>query len=122
MKTSTSSGLPQPASRASSLGAAALTPTLHRESRESLGGRLRRPGCDGCGNCCCGEAAAPAEPPPRGNGLTGWLADRPWLFVVGAFGLLIGVWSTFLTLAMKNPVRDVLKNPLPATADVRAGH
>ena len=122
MKTSTSFGPPQPASRVSSLGAAALTPTLHRESSESQGGRLRRPGCDGCGNCCCGGEPAPEKPAVRSNGVTGWLADRPWLFVVGAFALLIGVWSTFLTLAMKNPVRDVLKNPLPTTADVRAGH
>lgn len=122
MNHSTSSGPPQTASRASSLGAAALTPPLHRESSETRGGRLRRPGCDNCGNGCCqGKAAAP----PRdtgGNGVTGWLADRPWLFVVGAFSLLIGVWATFLTLALQNPPRDLLKNPLPTTADVRPGH
>ena len=102
-----------------------MTPSLHRESSETLGGRLRRPGCDNCGHCCCGEEAK-ARPAPvavaRSNGLSGWLADRPWLFVVGAFALLIGVWTTFITLALKNPPRDVLKNPLPITADVRTGH
>jgi hypothetical protein len=127
MKTSPSFGPPQPASRGSSLGATALTPTFHRESSESLGGRLRRSGCDGCGNCCCGEdqaaAADPVQPDVRrSRSLTGWLADRPWLFVVGAFALLIGVWTTFITLALQNPVRDVLKNPLTTATDVRAGH
>jgi hypothetical protein len=122
MKNRISFGPPQPASRASSLGAAALTPTLHRESSESLGGRLRRPGCDGCGNCRCGEEPDKAKVPARSTGLGGWLADHPWVFVLGAFALLIGVWTTFLTLALRNPVRDVLKNPLPTTADVRTGH
>jgi hypothetical protein len=122
MKTSQSSGPPQPASRTSSPGAAAVLPTLHRESDGSSGGRLRRPGCHGCGNGCCGKDTPAASPVPPGRGLIGWLADRPWLFVVGAFALLIGIWATFLTLALKNPVRDVLKNPLPATANVRTGH
>lgn len=101
-----------------------MTPPLHRESSETRGGRLRRPGCDNCGNCRCQEDAAAAAP-PRGAGsksVTGWLADRPWLFVIGAFSLLIGVWATFLTLALQNPPRDLLKNPLPTTADVRTGH
>jgi len=97
---------------------------LHRESHESPGGRLRRSGCDGCGNCCCGADAASAPPGPKAasNGLTGWLADRPWIFVVGAFSLLIGVWATFITLAVRNPVRDVLKNPLPDRHHVSARH
>lgn len=122
MNTPPSSGPSQPASRATSLGAAALSPSLHRESDRSSGGRLRRSGCHGCGNGCCGKGAPDAPPPRRASAITGWLADRPWLFVTGAFALLIGVWATFLTLALKNPVRDVLKNPLPATADVRTGH
>jgi hypothetical protein len=122
MKNRISFGPPQPASRVSSLGAAALTPSLHRESSESLGGRLRRPGCDGCGNCRCDEKPEKTKASARSTGLGGWLADRPWVFVLGAFALLIGVWTTFLTLALRNPVRDVLKNPLPTTADVRTGH
>jgi hypothetical protein len=122
-----SSGPPQTASRASSLGAPAITPSLHRESTESLGGRLRRPGCGGCGSCTCHDdaepkAAAASRKAAGGAGVTGWLADRPWIFVVGAFSLLIGVWTTFITLALLNPPRDVLKNPLPTTADVRSGH
>lgn len=123
MKTSPPSGPPQPASRASSLGAAALAPALHRESHESMGGRLRRPGCDERGNRRRRREPAPTTTEPgRGQGVTGWLADRPWVLVAGAFALLIGAWSAFLTLAMLNPVRDVLDNPLPATADVRPGH
>lgn len=124
MKNNTPFGPPQTASRASSLEAAAMTPPLHRESSETLGGRLRRSGCDNCGDCRCGEGTAldASAPAARSNGVGGWLADHPWLFVVGAFALLISVWATFLTLALKNPPRDVLKNPLPTTADVRTGH
>lgn len=124
MKTTITSRPPEPVSRVSSLGAPALTPVLHRESNESPGGRPRRSGCEGCGNCCCGAdtAAAPAAPTRAANGLTVWLADRPWIFVVGAFSLLIGVWATFITLAVQNPVRDVLRNPLPESPRVSASH
>jgi|GEM_PF-3063055 len=101
-----------------------MTPSLQRESSETLGGRLRRPGCGQCGNCCCDADKAGAAPgvSRASAGPAAWLADRPWIFVVGAFSLLIGVWTTFITLALQNPPRDVLKNPLPATADVRSGH
>lgn len=125
MKPTVTSRPPEPVSRASSLGAPALTPMLHRESNDLPGGRPRRSGCDGCGNCCCGadaSASAPPSPTPSSNSLTGWLADRPWIFVVGAFSLLIGVWATFITLAVQNPVRDVLKNPLPDPHHVSTRH
>lgn len=55
-------------------------------------------------------------------GIGGWLADRPWLFVVLAFSLMIGAWVTFFTLAMRHPPRDVLQNPLPHTTDVSPSH
>jgi hypothetical protein len=59
---------------------------------------------------------------PSAGEIGGWLADRPWLFVVLAFSLMIGAWVTFFTLAMRHPPRDVLKNPLPNTTDVGTGH
>ncbi|MFN0127117.1 MAG: hypothetical protein ACKV19_10590 [Verrucomicrobiales bacterium] len=125
----TPSAPPPSVSRASSLGAPALRPSLHRESSETSGDRQRRRGCENCGNCRCGnEATSPDDSHPHSpspassSGIIGWLADRPWLFVVGAFALLIGVWTTFITLALRNPPRDVLKNPLPTPADVRPGH
>ncbi len=68
-------------------------------------------------------AMTPSQPaeerstvPPVSGGLGSWLADRPWLFVVAAFLAIIGVWSVFLTLAIKHSPRDVLNDPLPAPA------
>lgn len=57
---------------------------------------------------------AEPEASPAPGGVIGWLADRPWLFVVGAFAVLIAVWVIFFVIALKHPVRDVLKDPLPA--------
>lgn len=67
------------------------------------------------------------EPLCSTSGFVAWFADRPWLFVTGAFLVLISVWVIFFTLALKNPVRDVLKDPLPtapatATSDESATH
>lgn len=63
---------------------------------------------------------APEASPAARRSLIGWLADHPWLFVVGAFLLVIGVWAVFFTLALKNPTRDVLKDPLPPPASTPA--
>jgi len=127
MKNPNSSGPPTAAPCGSSLVASAIMPALHRESSAPLGGRHQRSGCGLCGSCTCQENPARADrlpgpkKPPASSPVT-WLADRPWIFVLAGFSLLIGAWATFLTLALKNPPRDVLKNPPPTTSNVSPGH
>ena len=49
-----------------------------------------------------------------------YIAERPWLFVVAAFVILITVWTGFIMTAVKyGPV----PSPLEATkASIRASH
>lgn len=49
-----------------------------------------------------------------------YIADRPWLFVVAAFVILITVWTGFIMTAVKH---GPAPSPLEATkASIRAKH
>ncbi len=41
----------------------------------------------------------------------GWLADRPWLWIVGGFLAVIGIWTGFIFLAVRNQSPDVRTHP-----------
>jgi hypothetical protein len=52
--------------------------------------------------------------------MTRYLAERPWLFVVVAFALLVSVWTCFIYVAAKYGPAAA---PLDATpASIHAGH
>jgi hypothetical protein len=35
------------------------------------------------------------------------LAERPWLFIVAAFVILVSVWTCFITLAVRHAPQNV---------------
>lgn len=39
--------------------------------------------------------------------MTRYLAERPWLFVVAAFVVLVSVWSFFISLAVRHAPQTV---------------
>lgn len=41
----------------------------------------------------------------------GFLARNPWIFVVLAFVLLIGAWSTLITIAVKHSPQQIEAKP-----------
>lgn len=52
--------------------------------------------------------------------MTRYVAERPWLFVVAAFVILVSVWAGFIYVAVKNGPATA---PLEATrASIRANH
>ncbi|MFZ4764224.1 MAG: hypothetical protein ACOYMN_04650 [Roseimicrobium sp.] len=52
--------------------------------------------------------------------MTQFIAQRPWLFIVAAFAILISVWTGFIYVAVTNGPVIV---PLEATtASIHAGH
>lgn len=52
--------------------------------------------------------------------MTRYLAQRPWLFIVAAFVVLVSVWTGFIYVAVTNGPVTV---PLEATrASIHAGH
>ncbi len=52
-----------------------------------------------CG--CCTRKALAALPPP-GPKPPGFLARRPWIWVLVAFGIMFSAWTVMFTMAMKN--------------------
>ncbi len=52
----------------------------------------------------CGAASAPATPAALGGG---WLARRPWLWIVAAFVVLFSAWTVFIIVALKHQPETV---------------